>query len=159
MSIHSLQIPNLVFTSFTSTATRKRSTMSIAKVVLVAGLGFLRYTFASTGDQHHTRTLNNLTSPYTVTAYVPWNCEYNGLKIENWNVFQPTVASYCPFLGTSLASSCPNGTDMVLVGSLYQVCVVQCCCSSQLIALVRPRSRWTGHLRQCRRTSRDHCPT
>lgn len=65
--------------------------------------------------------LNNLTSPFTVTAYAPDNTKYNGLKIENWNVFQAVVASYCPFLGTSQANLCPNGTDMVLQGSLYPV--------------------------------------
>lgn len=95
--------------------------MAIAQRLLVAALSLLQAISATPTIPHKSKTLNNLTSPYTVTAYVPWNCEYNGLKIEDWDVFQSTVASYCPFLGTPQASDCPNGTDMVLIGSLYPV--------------------------------------
>lgn len=121
--------------------------MLSAQAILLAGLGLLGTTSASPATPIGSplkvvpigpeisptplalpsptpMALNNLSSPYTVTAYVPWNCDFNGLKIENWDLFVSTVASYCPFLGTGEASSCPNGTDMVLEGSLYPVCSI-----------------------------------
>ena len=64
--------------------------------------------------------LNNLTSPYTLTAFAPFNQPYNGLKVNNLNLFQATVYQYCPFTGNQ-SSFCPNGTDMAFAGSLYPV--------------------------------------
>ena len=65
--------------------------------------------------------LNNLTGPYTLTAYAPGNCEYNGLKAEIPSLFQSKVAAYCPFTGNQ-SSICPNGTDAAFAGTLYPVC-------------------------------------
>jgi hypothetical protein len=62
--------------------------------------------------------LNNLSSPYTLTAYAPCSQVHDGLKVNNWNLFQSTVSQYCP---SGIVSPCPNGTDMVLAGSLYPV--------------------------------------
>jgi len=96
--------------------------MHFRHVFLAASLSLLQAISATpNGKHHHPPALNNLTGPYTVTAYAPWNCEYNGLKVETWNLFESKVSSYCPFLGTSEANLCPNGTDMVLEGSLYPV--------------------------------------
>ncbi|KAF2663275.1 hypothetical protein BT63DRAFT_123540 [Microthyrium microscopicum] len=63
---------------------------------------------------------NGLTEPYTITAYDPFNCHLNGGKINNFNLFQAKVGSYCPFTGNQ-SSTCPNGTDMVLAGSMYPI--------------------------------------
>jgi hypothetical protein len=52
--------------------------------------------------------LNNLTGPYTLTAYKPSDCVYNGGKVNNLNVFQEKVAQYCPFIGGE-SVNCPNG--------------------------------------------------
>jgi len=93
--------------------------MQIATFFLLSCFAFIKT--VSGMPEPRGQHLNNLTSPFTVTAYVPHNSEYNGLKIENWNVFQDVVASYCPLLGTSQANLCPNGTDMVLEGSLFPV--------------------------------------
>jgi hypothetical protein len=59
--------------------------------------------------------LNNLSSPYTLTAYAPGDPIHNGLKVNNLNLFQAKVAQYCP----SEVTVCPNGTDMVFSGPLY----------------------------------------
>jgi hypothetical protein len=66
----------------------------------------------------HMQALNNLTSPYTLTAYAPCNPVYNGLKVNNLNLFQAKVSQYCP---SKVVTVCPNGTDMVFAGSLYPV--------------------------------------
>jgi hypothetical protein len=60
--------------------------------------------------------LNSLTSPYTLSVYVPWNPSFNGAKANDFNVFEVTVASYCPLTGDQ-ASLCPNGTQQAFVGT------------------------------------------
>ncbi len=66
-----------------------------------------------------------LPSIYTLTA-VKLNADgcgdglYNGLKVQTWNLFEATVASYCPFTGAQ-AVNCPNGTDMALIGTVEPV--------------------------------------
>lgn len=56
--------------------------------------------------------LNNLTSPYTLTAYQPDSYQWNGQKIENvglkLQLFAANTTSYCPFTGNQ-STSCPNG--------------------------------------------------
>jgi hypothetical protein len=52
--------------------------------------------------------LNNLTSPYTLTAYNPDDSLYNGLKVNNLAIFQAKTDGYCPFTGNQ-SSLCPNG--------------------------------------------------
>jgi hypothetical protein len=64
-----------------------------------------------------TSAMNNLTSPYTLTAYLPCNPVYNGLKVNNLNLFQENVSQYCP----EVVSICPNGTDTVFASSMYPV--------------------------------------
>jgi hypothetical protein len=64
--------------------------------------------------------MNNLSNFYTLTAYAPWNYELNGLKVENFNLFQAKVGGYCPFTGDQ-ASLCPNGTDMAFSSTLHPV--------------------------------------
>jgi hypothetical protein len=64
-----------------------------------------------------TSTMNNLTSPYTLTAYLPCNPIYNGLKVNNLNLFQENVSQYCP----EVVAICPNGTDTVFASSMYPV--------------------------------------
>lgn len=64
--------------------------------------------------------LNNLSSPYTLTAFHPGNSSLNGLKVNNLNLFQAAVYQYCPFIGNQ-SNLCPNGTDMAFASSLYPV--------------------------------------
>ena len=64
--------------------------------------------------------LNTLTSPYTLTAYIPGNALYNGAKVNDFNMFQVNVSSYCPFTGDQ-AYQCPNGTQQAFVGTLTPV--------------------------------------
>lgn len=66
--------------------------MTVVYSILLASLGLLGETSALPGIPSTAATppvnlqLNNLTSAYTVTAFAPFNCEYNGLKIETWYV-------------------------------------------------------------------------
>jgi hypothetical protein len=94
----------------------------LALSLLPAALCYPPYTPTNTngGSTLANSTLNNLTSPYTLTAYIPWDCAFNGLKANNLNLFQATVAQYCPEINDSTAF-CPNGTDTVFVGTLYPV--------------------------------------
>jgi hypothetical protein len=64
--------------------------------------------------------LNNLTGPYTLTAFAPFSPLFNGLKVNDLNLFQSMVYQYCPFTGNQ-SNLCPNGTDMAFGGSLYPV--------------------------------------
>jgi len=56
-----------------------------------------------------------LTSPYTLTAFAPTNQTFNGLKVNNLNLFQEKVGQYCP---SPPVTVCPNGTDQVWFGTL-----------------------------------------
>ena len=87
---------------------------------LIAALALTPLALCYPGSGKHNAPLNNLTSPYSLTAYAPHNCEYNGLKAEIPSLFASQVASYCPFTGNQ-SSICPNGTDAAFAGTLYPV--------------------------------------
>jgi len=85
-------------------------------------LGIEYEVVAQTNGLSHMPAMNNLTSPYTLTAYLQCNPVYNSLKVNDLNVFQANVTQYCP---SEIVTACPNGTDMVFAGSLYPVCMLQ----------------------------------
>jgi hypothetical protein len=85
----------------------------VVQALLLLGIGH-----EAAAQAQNVPVLNNLSSPYTLTAYAPCSRIHNGLKVNNWNIFQSMVSQYCP---SDIVSPCPNGTDMVLAGSLYPV--------------------------------------
>jgi len=54
-------------------------------------------------------------SPYTLTAYKPGNKKYNGLRVNNLQLFKATVSQYCP---SPPVTVCPNGTQMAWAGTM-----------------------------------------
>jgi hypothetical protein len=92
----------------------------IIKSIVALAIALLSMAFANPLPANDLVARQSLKSPYTITVYAPGDYEYNGAKINNFNVFQTKVASYCPLTG-SQASSCPNGTDMAFVGTLNPV--------------------------------------
>ncbi|OCK77785.1 hypothetical protein K432DRAFT_407011 [Lepidopterella palustris CBS 459.81] len=90
--------------------------MALISNLILAAAGILPI---AVGHPKGSCALNALASPYTLTAYLPGNAKYDGLKAqygEALNLFQEKVAQYCPL---KPQSSCPNGTDTVFAGSLY----------------------------------------
>ncbi|KAF2261800.1 hypothetical protein CC78DRAFT_570283 [Lojkania enalia] len=56
---------------------------------------------------------------HTLTAYVPGDKVYDGLKVEYGgylNLFQEKTGQYCP---TQVQPNCPNGTELVFSGTFY----------------------------------------
>jgi hypothetical protein len=94
--------------------------LSTIKPTIASLIALLSIAFANPLPANDLVARQSLKSPYTITVYAPGDYEYNGAKINNFNVFQTKVASYCPLTG-SQASSCPNGTDMAFVGTLSPV--------------------------------------
>jgi hypothetical protein len=110
--------------------------------------------------------MNNLTSPYTLTSYTTdgEHCIYNGLKVNNLNLFQAKVDQHCPFpFNGDQGSVCPNGTDMAFANTLYPV--------SSAILNTRSQSQqtynypgfrgagWSGPVRHARRRDSNHGST
>jgi hypothetical protein len=90
-------------------------------ILIAAALLAAVHTTPLSQNEDNYPALNNLTSPYTLTAYNPFDCDYNGALINDFNVFQTTVSSYCPFSGDQ-ANLCPNGTQQAFFGTLTPVC-------------------------------------
>lgn len=66
-----------------------------------------------------------LPATYTLTAIKVddegcYDPTYDGLKVENFELFQSQIGGYCPFTGAQ-ASLCPNGTEMALSGTMHPV--------------------------------------
>ncbi|KAF2729454.1 hypothetical protein EJ04DRAFT_580599 [Polyplosphaeria fusca] len=74
--------------------------------------------------QHVSGRQNEGPGLHTLTAYIPENEKYNGLKVEyggNLNLFQEKTGSYCP---TPPVQNCPNGTDTVFANTFYPMSMV-----------------------------------
>jgi hypothetical protein len=65
-------------------------------------------------------TLNNLSDAYTLTAFVPENKLFHGLKVNNLHLFRAEVTNSCPFEGNA-TEICPTGNQMVFGGTIYPV--------------------------------------
>lgn len=67
--------------------------------------------------------LQNLTSPYTLTAYKPSDPRLHGMKVQYIGALAlgaVRTGSYCP----TVVTVCPNGTDTAFAGTLYPLSMV-----------------------------------